>query len=411
MNVGLVSTWLHRGASYVTINYSKLLQSNHKVFIFGRGGEYFDDQLKMPDVNIHKGRRLDSEDGVLGKELVQWIQNNEIDIVIWNEQRDLSALIYSKQKCPNVLHGAYIDYYKEDTVKWFGVYDFLICNTLRHYSVFKWHPQCFYMPWGCDTNLYVPMEKDEKDQKYNVVFFHSMGMANRKGTDILVKTFVERNLAEHNAKLVIHTQTNIDSIITKEVAEKNNIEIVEQTVPAPGLYRRGDVYVYPAKLDGLGLTLYEAIACGLPVIATNVAPMNEVIDKNIGYLVDVEKYYSRSDGYYWPLADVSEESLYNGLMYYVKNHKNLKILSKRARENALEKWNLKDRNDTFGDIICNVHRIDNYAVCQSYMSEHKKKVKRKRRVAFTTLFIPKKLFAFMKEKQIEMKFGLKGKRN
>lgn len=411
MNVGLVSTWLHRGASYVTINYAKLLQPDHKVFIFGRGGEYFDDQLEIPEVNIHKGRRLDAEDGILGEELVQWIQTNKIEIVIWNEQRDLSALIYSKDKCPAVLHGAYIDYYKEDTVKWFGVYDFLICNTLRHYSVFKWHPQCFYLPWGCDTNLYMPMEKDEKDQKYKVVFFHSMGMANRKGTDILIRTFVNRNLAEYNVKLVIHTQTNIDSIITAEEAEKNNIEIVEQTVPAPGLYYRGDVYVYPAKLDGLGLTLYEAIGCGLPVIATNVAPMNEVIHKDNGYLVDVEKYYCRSDGYYWPLAEVSEESLYKGLMYFIENYKNLRMISESVRKEAEEKWELRDRKDKFDELIRKVHKVDTDEICQRYMSEYKKIVARKRRVAFTTLFIPKRLFALMKEKQTEKKFGLNGRKN
>jgi len=53
------------------------------------------------------------------------------------------------------------------------------------------------------------------------------------------------------------------------------------------LYYLGDVYVYPTTLDGLGLTVYEALASGLPVIATDVAPMNEIITEDNGKLVKV----------------------------------------------------------------------------------------------------------------------------
>ena len=66
------------------------------------------------------------------------------------------------------------------------------------------------------------------------------------------------------------------------------IEFIEKTVSAPGLYFRGDVYLYPTRLEGIGLTICEALASGLPVITTNDAPMNEfVIDGETGYLVDV----------------------------------------------------------------------------------------------------------------------------
>jgi len=406
MNIGLVSTWLHRGAAYVTINYAKLLQPEHNVFVFGRGGEYFDMNLSLPGVSIHKGSRIDSQDGVIGRELVKWIKNNKIDIIIWNEQRDLSSVVFAKKKCPDVLHGAYIDYYKESTVETFGIYDFLICNTKRHYSVFKWHPQCFYLPWGCDIDLYIPREKPEADQKYKVVFFHSMGMSNRKGTNVLINTFVKRELDKYNVKLVIHTQTNIDSIISIEEAKKHNIEIVEQTVPAPGLYYRGDVYVYPAKLDGLGLTLYEAISCGLPVITTDVAPMNEVVTEKNGRLVKVERYYCRSDGYYWPLADIDEESLYEALMYYINHADEIGSMSKEVRRNAVASWNLQDRKDQLLEIISSVSQLDNEDACLAYMSKYRELKRREKRSAFIKLFVPQKVFSCLKNKQVERKFQL-----
>ncbi|MFV0362239.1 MAG: glycosyltransferase [Suipraeoptans sp.] len=408
-NIGLVSTWLHRGATYVTINYAKLFQPKMNVFVFGRGGEYFDETLIVDGVNVHKGARIDSKDGVNPKEIVKWISDNHIDVVIWNEQRDVTAICYAKKVVPSVMHGAYIDYYREDTVESFGVYDFLICNTKRHYSVFSWYPQCFYIPWGCDTSLYAPKKREYDGNK--IVFFHSMGMSNRKGTNVLVKTFIANNLGASGAKLVIHTQINIDSIIAKEEAEKYNIEIIEKTVAAPGLYHLGDVYVYPAKLDGLGLTLYEAISCGLPVIATDAEPMNEVINESNGRLVKVKKTYSRSDGYYWPLSEIDEESLFLAMKYYIDRADSLPEISKSVRNDAVNNWELSLRKVNLENMLKSVKSLDNRTACEQYLAAKKASEKREKRVAFTHLFVPQKVFSLFKEWQVNRKYKNKKAEN
>lgn len=403
MNIGFVSTWLHRGAAYVTINYAKLAMKKHNVFIYGRGGEYFDDSLCLDGAHITRGVRVSTLDGILYSDFAKWIQNNHIDLVIWNEQRDLSVLCKAKLSFPGVIHGAYIDYYKENTVNEFELYDFLICNTRRHYSVFEWHKQCFYMPWGCDVNLYYP-QRDMRDE--HVVFFHSMGMSNRKGTKTLIDTFLANQLGKRS-KLIIHTQIDIDKIIPKEDAEKGNIEIVKGTVPAPGLYHKGDVYVYPATLDGLGLTLYEAISCGLPVIATDVGPMNEVINANNGYLVSVEKYYSRSDGYYWPLAVVDKNSLLDAMNYYIEHFESIDSLSIAARKDAVQNWNLENRSDQFESIIEKVNPINNHESCELYLKKYADNCRHEKQVAFTELFLPKRMYAFLKTISVNMKRGKK----
>ena len=61
--------------------------------------------------------------------------------------------------------------------------------------------------------------------------------------------------------------------------------------------------MYPTKLEGNRTYYIEAAACGLPVIISNNPPMNEFINNDIGQLVDIERFYSRSDGYYWPLCE------------------------------------------------------------------------------------------------------------
>ena len=58
----------------------------------------------------------------------------------------------------------------------------------------------------------------------------------------------------------------------------SNVEvIVENAAEKWGIYDRGDVLLAPSRFEGLGLQHYEAQACGLPVVTTNAAPMNECL--------------------------------------------------------------------------------------------------------------------------------------
>ena len=135
----------------------------------------------------------------------------------------------------------------------------------------------------------------------------------------------------------MHTQLPLEKIIGEKIEniEQYNIEIIEKTVTAPGLYHLGDVYVYPTTLDGLGLTLYEALSMGMPIITTNCAPMNEIVNNDIGRLVTVEKYTCRWDAYYWPLSYVNLNSLKDALQYYIERRDELSAMSHVLREYAM----------------------------------------------------------------------------
>lgn len=399
MNIGFVTTWLPRGAAYVTINYIKLVRPEHHAYVYARGGEYFDDTFKFEDVPVHKGLRLESTN-INARDFVKWIRTNNLDMVIFNEQDSIEAVCYAKEKCPEVCFGTYVDYYKESTVQEFTIYDFLICNTKRHMSVFSWHPQCLYLPWGTDISLYNIQQKRKRQAK-EVIFFHSMGMSNRKGTEILIDTFKKYRLCDLGAKLIIHTQKNIDHLISSEDAKLFGIEIICKSVPAPGLYYMGDVYVYPAKLDGLGLTLYEALSCGLPVVATDVAPMNEVINFQNGQLVKVKDMFARSDGYYWPLAIADEESLKDAMLYYIDNVDRIGFFFTEARKYAEMNLNLLDRKKDFLSFIENVYRLDTTEFCDRWKVQNAT-IKKSNRNHLIVSLLPARVESFIRE-QIEQR--------
>jgi glycosyltransferase involved in cell wall biosynthesis len=53
----------------------------------------------------------------------------------------------------------------------------------------------------------------------------------------------------------------------------------------PGLYRRMDVLLAPTVREGLSLAVAEAMACGLPVVASNCSSLPEmVVEGEGGYL-------------------------------------------------------------------------------------------------------------------------------
>ena len=54
------------------------------------------------------------------------------------------------------------------------------------------------------------------------------------------------------------------------------------------LYNIADVLAVPSRVEGFGLVAIEALACGLPVVATNNGGMVDFINENVGALVDVE---------------------------------------------------------------------------------------------------------------------------
>lgn len=336
MNIGIVSTWFERGAGVVSRQLVGSLSEHGRVFVYARGEKYARGNSNWDLPYVHWGKRLHwAGSGKIDKrDFMQWISSNRIDCLIFNEQRWWQPIKWAKEK--GVKCGAYVDYYTDDTISAFVAYDFLLCNTTQHYSVFKWHPGAILVPWGTDTNVFKPEDGAWGDRSGQVVFFHSAGMQPaRKGTDIVVEAF--QSIRESvNARLVIHTQRPLDFSVGP------NVEVILRTVGAPGLYHLGDVYVYPTRLDGIGLTVCEALSCGLPVIATDVAPMTDFVkDGENGILVKVTGTHRRSDGYYWPMSEVTAKDLALGMRWFCENPEGLRRMKSVARLDAVARLDWK----------------------------------------------------------------------
>jgi len=341
--VGIVTTWFERGAAYVSRQYKTLLEDECEVFIYARGGEEYaigDPKWDGPNVTWASPCRIQITMAINLDEFVRWIKNNELDIVFFNEQHWWPAVLAANDA--GAITGSYIDYYTKETVPFFGIFDFLICNTKRHLSVFEKHPAAHYIPWGTDIEVFKP-HTTELVYPDRVTFFHSGGVSpHRKGCDAVIEAFSRLN---GPCSLVIHAQRDLKKHFPHLAEKISQLEAAgrlvchEKTVSAPGLFHLGDVYVYPTRLEGIGLTIMEAGACGLPVIVTDTGPMNEFIaDGENGSLVKVERFEQRSDNYYWPQAFCDVDDLTVKMQWYVDRPQQITSMKQHARDVALERF-------------------------------------------------------------------------
>lgn len=325
MNIGIVTTWFERGAAYVSRQFAEILEQENNVFIYARGGEsYAKGDPKWDCSNVTWGKRINSPfvaTVIHKKDFLKWIRKHQIELIIFNEQHWFQPLLWCKKLGIKTI--AYIDYYTERTIPLFDIYDALICNTHRHKQAFSTHPNAYYVPWGTDIELFKPAHGGLVSKDY-VTFFHSAGVSgHRKGTDLFIRALSLMKCKDFKA--VIHTQKPLLvqfpelSNIIADLEREGRLEVITKTVTAPGLYHLGDVYVYPSRLEGIGLTIAESISCGLACIVPNNGPMNEFVEDSFGSKVPIERYYARADGYYWPKCECFVEELAKTMDEYACN--------------------------------------------------------------------------------------------
>jgi glycosyltransferase involved in cell wall biosynthesis len=176
--------------------------------------------------------------------------------------------------------------------------------------------------------IFKPMNRQESKekivQKYHIEdeFMLFIGFARlRRNVPLLLKAFLKlKKQYSIKHKLVIvgrydSVSTNYPKLIRELGIEKDVFHfghIPDEDLPL--LYNGAEIFVYPSSYEGFGLPLVEAMACGTPIVASNAAPMPEIIGK-AGLFVDPFNVSQMAQTIYDVLADenlrlkLREESL------------------------------------------------------------------------------------------------------
>lgn len=147
---------------------------------------------------------------------------------------------------------------------------------------------------GIDADLFRPASYEKKTRKKLTVLY-SGNLSRRKGSNLLV------DIAD---KL----DDGIEILYTQGLRTKHHLPPSKQlrnlgNIPysaMPDIYQNADILLFPTVREGFGLAAAEAMASGLPVVATDCSSLPElIIDRNGGYLCElgnVQEFADRING-------------------------------------------------------------------------------------------------------------------
>lgn len=204
---------------------------------------------------------------------------------------------------------------------------------------------------GVDVNWFYPRgsrEEAKRDLGFeDEILILSLGRLDpRKGFDLLVKSIPElissikslgkkinviisagNKSAEGDLALNKSERKEYDKLLElrSTLGLEENFEIIPRIdyELVPKWYTAADVFVVPSRYETFGLVIVEAMACGTPVVATNIGgPPDIITNGQEGYTVNPE--------------DTTTHAL--RIKDVIKNSDNHKKMSVRAKSTAIEKF-------------------------------------------------------------------------
>jgi glycosyltransferase involved in cell wall biosynthesis len=140
------------------------------------------------------------------------------------------------------------------------------------------HPNVFFVPYGVDTCFFAPQEVQRTDERKNciVVGEHLRDFELLQG---VIKAFESQ--INVRFKLVIPKLRHQLFGVFKNVELYNGISDEDLR----DCYCRSNLMLLPLKNCVANTALLEAMACGLPIVATSVGGIRDYLDEKCAYLV------------------------------------------------------------------------------------------------------------------------------
>jgi glycosyltransferase involved in cell wall biosynthesis len=135
-----------------------------------------------------------------------------------------------------------------------------------------------YIAWGCHPELFEITPRRDPER---VTFHYNAGLLRkRKPYREVVEAFMRTS--NPNLRLLLKAQVERHmEFLNRAVKRDPRIELVLADLPTAEhlqLFADSDVCLAPARWEGLGVHLYEAIAFGMPIITNDAPPMNELVE-------------------------------------------------------------------------------------------------------------------------------------
>lgn len=146
------------------------------------------------------------------------------------------------------------------------------------------------LPPGVRLDHFTPIDGDEVSANATPVeriLFVSDASERRKGLDVAVAALAKVRVRRPGVRLVLAGPGDPAWALDAHPAERGFIDAigVGPRDALPRLYSSAAVTVLPSTEEAFGLVLVESLACGTPVVASDVGGMRDIVTPEVGRLV------------------------------------------------------------------------------------------------------------------------------
>jgi glycosyltransferase involved in cell wall biosynthesis len=151
-----------------------------------------------------------------------------------------------------------------------------------------------YLPFGIDTDLFFPATADKNKSRETIEIFSNRGFFSVYDTGTLVQGFAQAYEQEPRLRLKLkgegpEKQSIRNLVDCLGLADKISFGKKTDYSEVPLDYRQADIFVTTSRSDGTPVSILEAMASGLPCVATSVGGIPEWIENNrTGLLIEPE---------------------------------------------------------------------------------------------------------------------------
>jgi glycosyltransferase involved in cell wall biosynthesis len=138
------------------------------------------------------------------------------------------------------------------------------------------HPQTAVIPNPVDTERFRP-EPERRPRNSLLRGLALRGLSAKYGLDLAITAFTQTANTELT---IVGTGPDADRIRRQIEVSEAAVNLEERMVPhedVPELIRAHDYFVAPARTEAQGVAMCEAMACGLPVVATRAGGIPEFV--------------------------------------------------------------------------------------------------------------------------------------
>ncbi|HHP7244277.1 MAG TPA: glycosyltransferase family 4 protein, partial [Elainellaceae cyanobacterium] len=184
------------------------------------------------------------------------------------------------------------------------------------------------IPNGVDVDKYYPGISSVKAQfKAKRLFVYQGRIASEKNVESLLKAWRQRDMGADSKLLVVGSGPLVPSLMPFYTSEHGIywLGFVADEQQRINILRAADVFILPSLVEGLSLSLLEAMACGVACVATDAGADGEVLSEGAGIIMSTNRVSTQLQT----------------LLPICRDHPELTdVLGQKARQRVLDRYTL-----------------------------------------------------------------------